>query len=284
MRGVSVFVVAAAVAGVVSLAQGDEPPKGGRDPVAAKVAAAVKAYDQAQDRARAAAIEALQKAEKSATKRANLGQVKAARAGIETVKSRGVIPAAAATELQKRQLARARDALASAYAAAAKEYTRAGDVSAAERVLRQRTDLLESRVYVSGPIPADARRFSGRFYKVFPERINWHDARRRCEEEGGHLAIVRDAETNRFLTSLVTEASRRGVWIGATDERVEGAWVWIDGSPMQFSAWAPGQPTNRSSRGEVEHYAALIAAEGGRWNDFPNHGEQGGPPAFVCEW
>jgi hypothetical protein len=284
MRCAVLLALAASLAGLASIGRAEDSANEPATPDLAKVYAAAKAYEQALEKVRAGAVETLQKAEKAATKRANLEKVKAIRAGVETVKTRGVIPAGAVTETQKRQLARSRDALASAYAAAVKEFTRAGDLNQAEAMERKREALMLSRVFVSGPVPDDAREHSGRFYKVFTDRIPWHEARRRCELMGGHLAIVRDEETNRFLTELVTRASRQGVWLGATDERAEGVWFWVDGSPMRFSAWGAGQPTNRSSLGEVEHYLALIAVDGGRWNDFPNHGERGGPPAFCCEW
>lgn len=284
MRGSALGLAIAILAAVTTLPALAAPPNGKGETPAAKIEAAEKAFEAALAKAVDSATESLRKAEKAATKKGNLAQVKQIRLGIENVQALSRIPASALTDLQRRQLQKARDALLTAYAAAVKEYTRAGDVSEAERMQRKLDALLQRRVLISGAVPTDASEFRGSFFKVIQERVSWHEARRMCEQLGGRLAIVRDAETNRFLTALVAQTGRHGAWLGCSDERQEGVWVWLDGSSLSYSNWAPGQPTNRSSMGEVEHYLGLNAKDGGRWNDLPNHGEVGGPPVFICEW
>jgi Lectin C-type domain len=49
---------------------------------------------------------------------------------------------------------------------------------------------------------------------------------------GGHLAIVKSEEENRFIASLLMIAGIVAAWLGATDELAEGRWIWLDGTEM----------------------------------------------------
>jgi serine/threonine protein kinase/formylglycine-generating enzyme required for sulfatase activity len=132
--------------------------------------------------------------------------------------------------------------------------------------------------------PRDAAKFEGHAYKFFPEILTWHQAKVRCEEMGGHLPIVASAAENRFVADLAKQGiSNRqnmdGVWLGATDEKQEGDWRWIDGTALEFNVWGPGQPNNKENN---EHYLLLYLAEG-VWSDQPTKSVQH-TAYFVCEW
>jgi type 1 glutamine amidotransferase len=130
--------------------------------------------------------------------------------------------------------------------------------------------------------PADARKFLGKYYKVFPQQLTWHEAKVRCQELGGHLVVVSSEQENRFLTSLVKERMLGGAWLGATDEQSEGRWIWVDGTPLRYSNWdIPNkQPNNKQG---IEHYMVLLTRLNGTWCDQPNDGRQE-HPGFICEW
>ena len=136
----------------------------------------------------------------------------------------------------------------------------------------------------AGTIPGDARPYAGKLFKVYREEMTWHAARIRCEEMGGSLAVVGDADENRFLRTLLAAEDLKEAWLGASDERVEGRWVWVDGTEMRFDAWDSGQPTNGSTWGSVEHYLLMAAVRNGAWNDVPNGGERSSHAGFVCQW
>ncbi len=127
-------------------------------------------------------------------------------------------------------------------------------------------------------MPLDVKLFGDKKWKAFPDKLNWHQARIRCEEMGGRLAVVKSDEENRFVTSLMVADGIEGLWLGATDERVEGQWVWTDGTDMKYSRWANLQPTNHGYFPIVEHY--LMCLKDGQWNDVPNEWVQG----FICQW
>eukprot|EP00058_Branchiostoma_floridae_P003525 XP_002589013.1 hypothetical protein BRAFLDRAFT_87486 [Branchiostoma floridae] len=81
-------------------------------------------------------------------------------------------------------------------------------------------------------------------FKVFNEEENFEGAAATCREDGGTLAMPRDAETNAFLVSL--DKYVWSVWFGLQDRREEGRFEWVDGSALgTFTSWAPGEPDGR---------------------------------------
>lgn len=132
------------------------------------------------------------------------------------------------------------------------------------------------------PPPTDAKKHGNSYYKVYPEWMTWQQARDRCLTLGGRLAVVRDRDTNDFLTGLVRDAKKEEAWLGATDEVKEGKWVWVDGSAMVYTNWdtAVQQPDNKDG---AEHYLILRAGVFGKWSDQPNISTQF-TPGFICQW
>lgn len=122
-------------------------------------------------------------------------------------------------------------------------------------------------------LPSDAVHFKGRWYRVFVEKGGWKRARDRCVMMGGRLAIVPDSPTQAFIKELASELP---LWLGATDEKTDGVWLWIDGSPLTFRLWEEGQPNN----GAREHF--LMISRNGAWHDAFE--SEPGVLGFVCEW
>jgi serine/threonine protein kinase len=130
--------------------------------------------------------------------------------------------------------------------------------------------------------PADAKLFAGKRYKAFNEHLTWHQARNKCRDLGGHLAIIRSDSENQFITSLISDAGMESAWLGVTDEEREGHWVCVDGSALLYSNWDDGQPTNEGGRGP-ENYVVIMSHHG-RWNDYYADGTNPHIPGFVCQW
>ena len=121
-------------------------------------------------------------------------------------------------------------------------------------------------------VPTDAKLFNGKWYRVYLEQSTWPVARDKCKTLGGQLAVVLDEPTHTFLKELKPDV---GLWLGATDEKLEGDWRWVDGSEMKFKAWAPGEPGGR----RAENYLFLIHRA---WEDHSNGRPQ--VIGFICEW
>eukprot|EP00058_Branchiostoma_floridae_P025931 XP_002611421.1 hypothetical protein BRAFLDRAFT_63950 [Branchiostoma floridae] len=98
-------------------------------------------------------------------------------------------------------------------------------------------------------------------YKVFNTEKTFSDAAATCGEDGGLLAMPRDAKTNAFLVSL---SGKRAFWIGLHDRDEEGSFEWVDGSALgAYTSWSPGQPD--SLRGDED--CVYYPAQKDTWND-----------------
>ena len=106
------------------------------------------------------------------------------------------------------------------------------------------------------------------------------DAREKCKEMGGDLAIIRSANENQFIFDLVTKTrgipEHWGVWIGL-QRKADGNFQWVDGSPLEYNKWYPGEPNDTGGREDCGH----MGTSGGGWNDSPCDWEV--KPAFVCK-
>jgi len=82
-------------------------------------------------------------------------------------------------------------------------------------------------------------------YKVFVEKLNWHDAREKCQLHGGDLASVTSNEEEEKVKELISYfASNVYFWIGLNDVEEEGKYVWSDGSDYIYNNWKKGDPNN----------------------------------------
>jgi hypothetical protein len=120
--------------------------------------------------------------------------------------------------------------------------------------------------------------FGGHRYLLFDdvEDLSWQKGKRHCESLGGHLAVVTTPEEAAFVAEL---CDGRYMYLGATDEADEGTWVWIDGSPWEFTHWLDGQPNDYSGH---ENYLATY--DDGLWVDVDASGSGFWmPTGFICE-
>jgi hypothetical protein len=126
--------------------------------------------------------------------------------------------------------------------------------------------------------PKDAKLSRGKWYAVIYEKVAWPVAREKCERMGGQLVVIHDPTTWAFVQKLTNQR----VWLGATDENLEGEWVWVDGKKMTFTAWSPGNPSNSNAK---EHY--LSTTDTRLWNDTGKeweHYKQDPVVGYICEW
>ncbi|WP_131042623.1 immunoglobulin-like domain-containing protein [Clostridioides difficile] len=110
-----------------------------------------------------------------------------------------------------------------------------------------------------------------RSYYQFVEakRITWKNAKKEAENmeyKGlkGHLAIISSQNDLNIFNSLTSKT----VWLGGTDEIVEGDWRDVKGEPLKWTNWAPGEPNNHDVDGE--DYLVSLKNSNGLWNDASN--------------
>jgi hypothetical protein len=124
-------------------------------------------------------------------------------------------------------------------------------------------------------VPQEAKFFRGKWYHVYLERMTWRNAREKCKRLGGQMAVVPDEATNTFIRSL---ASGLRLWLGASDEKGEGLWMWVDGTRMTYTAWYGKEPSNGNRR---EHFLEF-SGQDGSWNDLSE--DEKVVVGYICEW
>ncbi|MFX0013088.1 MAG: C-type lectin domain-containing protein [Promethearchaeota archaeon] len=115
------------------------------------------------------------------------------------------------------------------------------------------------------------RGFNDHTYELIPIRRSWSAARDDCESRRGHLVTITSQGENNMVRHLIEYES---VWIGFTDEGIEGSWRWITGESVTYINWADGEPNDSGGEDYVELY------ESGEWNDLSGLEEL----YYICEW
>jgi len=82
-------------------------------------------------------------------------------------------------------------------------------------------------------------------YEVLTDKNrDWNDAKTECVAKSGILATIHSREEWTFVKGILTSSGADNVWLGA--ERTEDTWVWTDGSPVTYTDWDLGSPSDDS--------------------------------------
>ncbi|XP_062266234.1 C-type lectin domain family 4 member E-like [Platichthys flesus] len=89
----------------------------------------------------------------------------------------------------------------------------------------------------------------GKLYFFSSFTLSWNESRRQCKSMGGDLVVVNSREEQRFLQTTVREKMDKAeneFWIGQTDSKKEGEWLWVDDTRLNASLtfWHEGEPNN----------------------------------------
>lgn len=123
-------------------------------------------------------------------------------------------------------------------------------------------------------IPKEATAFRGHHYLYVTAKLGWHDAKKTCEELGGHLVTIASVAENEFVSDLVDNAL---VWLGFTDEAQPNTWVWVTGEPASYTSWSANEPNHD---GTQRNYALYRNHNSSDWYNWSDDCELG----YVCEW
>lgn len=99
----------------------------------------------------------------------------------------------------------------------------------------------------------------GHAYRASYQAVSWATAQSRCEEAGGHLAIIADSDEAVF----VEERFPAPMWVGARAEMGSTEFRWIDDQPLDFERWLPNEPATDGSAASCASSQAI----GWRGND-----------------
>ena len=137
---------------------------------------------------------------------------------------------------------------------------------------------------------------TGKFYKVVSTTELWGDALTAAlgtnlNGVSGQLATIHSAAENELIWNLASSIGN-DVFIGATDQDVEGEWRWYDGGTAgdqfwsgddtgsavggRYHNWRSNEPSASSSNQDV----ARLDQASGEWRDT----ETGTAYAYVVEW
>ena len=111
-------------------------------------------------------------------------------------------------------------------------------------------------------------------YRLFEEKLNWNDARAKCQLNGGDLISITSKQEEEKIKSLLSGyLADKSFWCGLNDKVVEGRFVWSDGSEYSYQNWAEGEPNDQ--RGED----CAVIKPGMEWNDLGCEYKQ----YFICK-
>ncbi len=107
----------------------------------------------------------------------------------------------------------------------------------------------------------------------------WAAAAAACAAAGYELARIDDATENAWLLAIAKAlwpgSTPGSVWLGGSDQNLEGTWTWTDGAifyqasaPVLFTTWGTGEPNNMGEEDCLELRLAPLGANlAGDWND-----------------
>eukprot|EP00058_Branchiostoma_floridae_P001973 XP_002587461.1 hypothetical protein BRAFLDRAFT_100142 [Branchiostoma floridae] len=93
-------------------------------------------------------------------------------------------------------------------------------------------------------------RYNNHCYKPMPDYADWSTASSRCKQQGASLASIKDSDENTFIATFggimkARDKTFRAIpsfWLGLHKESEQ--WKWTDGSRVDYTNWAPGEPNN----------------------------------------
>ena len=114
------------------------------------------------------------------------------------------------------------------------------------------------------------------FWDSCDDSNTWRNSKAECESDGGYLVTFTSLEEQNSVLSHFGYANKC-VWLGCTDEQVEGVYKWVTNEPFDWAPWCSGEPNNKNGS---EHYCEYRGCKGETcWNDQEN----GWNTYFICE-
>ena len=138
-------------------------------------------------------------------------------------------------------------------------------------------------------IPEDAVQFDGHSYQVYPDSMHWEDAKKYCEQLGGHLVSITSAAEQEFLESYMQDKTR-GIYMVGLHRDLDDLQTWVTGEAVSYANWGNNAVDNANGRQNIgvfttkessgTNYQGLpYTINYGEWDDHFDEGF-----GFICEW
>ncbi len=105
--------------------------------------------------------------------------------------------------------------------------------------------------------------YNGHDYYHSNYATSWLQAKAACEQVGADLVVINSQEENDQVSNWLNTQS---AWIGLSDHVLEGSFEWVNGDPITYTNWYPGQPNNYNNN---QDYVEIMNS--GEWNDQYNY-------------
>ena len=115
---------------------------------------------------------------------------------------------------------------------------------------------------------------NGNWYAALPA-LAWEDAQSQAQYYGGNLTTIRTDAENSWLATTFSGVGK-SFWIGYSDTKKEGLFVWASGETPGYENWSPGEPDDLNGADWV-----VLAPSSGTWMDEPSAPERSGVIELV---
>lgn len=139
--------------------------------------------------------------------------------------------------------------------------------------------------------PVKTFEINGHFYELYDNAMKWADAKRFCEEQGGHLLTIDGYYENNQVYQNISD--RTGYcWLGLSYDTSAKAWKWVTDESYFFNYWFN---SSYGTNDNGKHYAIMYplnlngtayAAKWGKLADTDSYRDYEGyqNSFFICEY
>ncbi|XP_028641316.1 CD209 antigen-like protein C [Grammomys surdaster] len=129
-----------------------------------------------------------------------------------------------------------------------------------QHILQKLDQLKAGLDHLCRPCPWDWTLFQGNCYFFSTFLKKWKESVIACQGMGAQLVVIKSHEEQSFLQRTCKKKGK--AWMGLSDAKEEGQWLWVDGSRLQWrNYWSAKEPNNDGNED------CAIFSNGG-WNDM----------------
>ncbi|XP_045124558.1 macrophage mannose receptor 1-like [Portunus trituberculatus] len=105
-------------------------------------------------------------------------------------------------------------------------------------------------------------------YYFSSDKTDWFRAASNCEAMmGSHLVSITNLDENNYVQGIL-KPKQRDAWLGLRDDDQGNNWHWTDGSPIDWTNWGYGEPSNYNGEEHCGEMRSWDYYWDGKWNDM----------------